>query len=120
MIIFNNNYLYGYQTDSINNKALVDHCLRIEKTLIKNFSNIDPDWYGNVASAHNDKYNLLTFPGIELNQLYYELVKNISGLLDNRTYVLKSWLNVFRKGQQVKWHPHWAPELKVWHGFYCA
>ena len=120
MIIFNNNYLYGYQIDSIDNKALVDHCLRIEKTLIKNFSTINPGGYGNMPSAHHEKYNLLTFPITELNQLYYELVKNISELLDDRAYVLKSWLNVFRKGQKVDWHPHWPKQFEVWHGFYCA
>jgi|TARA_R100001530_G_scaffold43402_1_gene33007 hypothetical protein len=120
MIIFNENYLYGFKTDSINNKKLVDHCLRIEQTLIKNFSNIDPDWYGNMASAHNHKYNLLTFPGEQLNKLYYELVKHIPELLEDKCYVLKSWLNVFRKGQKVDWHPHWPPDKGVWHGFYCA
>tara|TARA_R100000963_G_C4642925_1_gene106622 strand:- start:1599 stop:2189 length:591 start_codon:yes stop_codon:yes gene_type:complete len=120
MIIFSENYLYGFKTDSINNKKLVDHCLRIEQTLIKNFSNIDPAWYGNVPASHHDKYNLLTFPGVELNKLYAELVKNISELLDDKVYVLKSWLNVFRKGQKVDWHPHWRPDKGVWHGFYCA
>ena len=120
MIIFSENYLYGFKTDSINNKKLVDHCLRIEQTLIKNFSNIDPAWYGNVPASHHDKYNLLTFPGVELNKLYAELVKNISELLDDKVYVLKSWLNVFRKGQKVDWHPHWPADKGVWHGFYCA
>jgi len=120
MIIFSNNYLYGYRIDSIDNKALVDHCLRIEQVLIKNFSTIDPDWYGSMATAHNNKYNLLTFPGEQLNKLYYELVKHIPELLEDKCYVLKSWLNVFRKGQKVDWHPHWPEKCGVWHGFYCV
>ena len=120
MITYSDNYLYGFQTNSINNEELVKHCLEIEQTLISNFALIDPKWHGNVPAAHNHKYNLLTFPGPDLNRLYAELVKNITPLLEDTIYVIKSWLNVFRKGEKIDWHPHWQPEHKVWHGFYCA
>ena len=37
-----------------------------------------------------------------------------------RYYMIKCWLNVFRKGEKVDWHNHWPAYKKVWHGFYCV
>ena len=114
-------YLYGFQLDSIDNQALFDKCLVMEDIIIKTTSPAEKGWYGNLTSAKNQEYNLFTFPVKELHQLYQEIVKNISTLLDKDTsYVLKSWMNVYRKGDKVSWHAHWPPECKVWHGFYCV
>jgi hypothetical protein len=114
-------YLYGFQLDSIDNQALFNKCLVMEDIIIKTTSPAEKGWYGNLTSAKNQEYNLFTFPVKELHQLYEAMVKNIPQLLDkNTSYVLKSWMNVYRKGDKVSWHAHWPPECKVWHGFYCV
>jgi hypothetical protein len=120
MIEFSKNYLYGFDTDTIDNKILYDHCLAIEKILKLNFTYTEDSWYGNFTSAINQKYNLFCFPGVQLAKLYKLMVTNISPLLDNEPYVLKSWMNVYRAGQKVAWHDHWMPKYRAWHGFYCV
>lgn len=122
MITYYPDYLYGVQIDSVDNEKLFNHCLTIETALDHITPPVkDTGWYGNKSSANNSYYNLFTFPVGELNQLYTELVKNITPLLDpNKRYVLKSWMNVYRAGQNVQWHKHWPPEFEVWHGFYCV
>ena len=114
------NYLFSKKIDSINNSTLVKDCLDIEKMLLTTFPNIDKKWYGSLSTAHHERYNILTFPTKELQKLYFELHNLICPYLENRVYLIKSWLNVFRKGESVNWHDHWKPDAKVWHGFYCA
>ena len=114
-------YLYGFQLDNIDNETLFNKCLVMEDIIIQTTPTAEKGWYGNLTSAKNQSYNLFTFPVKELHQLYEAMVKNISPLLDKDTsYVLKSWMNVYRKGDKVSWHAHWPPECKVWHGFYCV
>jgi hypothetical protein len=114
-------YLYSFQLDNIDNETLFNKCLVIENIIIQTTPPAEKGWYGNLTSAKNQCYNLFTFPVKELNQLYDAMVKNITPLLDKDTsYVLKSWMNVYRKGDKVSWHQHWPPECKVWHGFYCV
>jgi hypothetical protein len=113
-------YLFSKKINNINNAFLVKDCLDIEEMLIKTFPKIKTNWHGSLATVHHQRYNLLTFPTKEINQLYFELQKIICPYLENKIYYIKSWLNVFRKGQKVDWHDHWSPEKKVWHGFYCA
>ena len=121
MITYHEDYLYSIDLDTIDNVELVKHCLEIEQFLVKNLPPVNTGWYGNLTSAHNRMYNLLTFPIPELNKLYHELVKNISPFLEKETtYMVKSWLNVYRAGQYVNWHNHWPAPKRVWHGFYCA
>jgi hypothetical protein len=114
------NYLFSNKIDTIDNQKLAEDCLDIEKVLLSNLPNIDKKWYGSLSTAHHERYNILTFPTKELQKLYYELQNLICPYLKNSTYLIKSWLNVFRKNQKVDWHNHWKPEKKVWHGFYCV
>ena len=121
MKVYHEDYLYGFDLESINNGKLVEFCLEVEQSLISSLPPIDPGWYGNPSSAHHMSYNLLTFPNKELNKLYYSMVDTITPLLDaDTTYVIKSWLNVYRVGQKIDWHGHWPAKDRVWHGFYCA
>lgn len=121
IINYQKNYLYGIKLNSINNNKLVKECLDIEKFLLSTLPNIEVGWHGCLTTAHHSKYNLFTFPSKELNILYHEIVKNVSPLLDDKTsYMIKSWMNIFRKGQKVDWHDHWDYTKKVWHGFYCV
>jgi hypothetical protein len=116
-----NDYLYSFQLDNIDNDALFNKCLVMEDIIIQTTPPAEKGWYGNLTSAKNQSYNLFTFPVKELHELYQAMVKNISPLLDKDTsYVLKSWMNVYRKGDKVSWHMHWEPQFKVWHGFYCV
>jgi hypothetical protein len=116
-----NDYLYSFQLDNIDNNALFNKCLVIEDIIIQTTPAAEKGWYGNLTSAKNQSYNLFTFPVKELHELYQAMVKNITPLLDKDTsYVLKSWMNVYRNGDKVSWHQHWPPKDKVWHGFYCV
>jgi hypothetical protein len=113
-------YLYGVNLNSINNSELVENCLNIEKILLSNLPNIEKSIYGSLTTAHHSIYNLFLFPFEQLNILYYELIKNITPMLENTNYVIKSWVNLFKKGEKIDWHGHWPSEAKVWHGFYCV
>jgi hypothetical protein len=96
------NYLYGFQLDNIDNEALFNKCLVMEDIIIKTTSPTEKGWHGNLTSAKNQEYNLMTFPVKELHQLYHEMVKNITPLLEKDTqYVLKSWMNVFAKAIEL-------------------
>ena len=114
------NYLFSNKVNNIDNHTLVKDCLDIEKMLLTTFTNIDRKGYGCLSTAHHEKYNMLTFSTKEIQDLYYELQNLISPYLENKTYLIKSWLNVFRKEENINWHSHWEPEKKVWHGFYCV
>jgi len=122
MITYYDNYLYGFETNTIDNKALYNDCMRAEQVLDKYWPMVDDvGWYGNKTSSANPFYSLLTFPTKNFNQLYHLLVENISPILEKeKTYMIKSWMNIYRKGQSVKMHKHWPEEIKSWHGFYCV
>ena len=120
MLEFAKDYLYAFDTDTIDNKLLYHRCVEIETILNNKFPVADSGWHGNAASANNKNYNLFSFVDSELIKLYQFMIKTISPLLEDECYVLKSWMNVYRVGQQVGWHAHWPAELKVWHGFYCV
>ena len=120
MITHVDNYLFSKKINTIDNEVLSKDCLDIEKKLLTTFPVIDKKFYGTLSTAHHHEYNMLTFPAKEINKLYYELQSMICPYLEDRTYYIKSWLNVFRKGQKIDWHDHWPYKLKVWHGFYCV
>ena len=121
MITYSENYLYGFETTEIDNRAFYNECLRFENVLKDKFPSVEKDWYGNMSSALNQKYNFFTFPSKYTIQLYHLLKNNVNDLLDKKTsYAIKSWMNVYREGDQVSMHMHWPSEFKVWHGFYCV
>jgi hypothetical protein len=127
MITYHDNYLYGVNVEGINNARLAESCLQINKILPDALGFKDEEfledttWHGSVSSKLNDHYNLFTFAHKEINQLYYELIKNISPVLNpNISYVLKGWMNVYEAGKNIKWHGHWPIEYEAWHGFYCV
>ena len=121
MIIYSENYLYGFETKEIDNQALYGDCIHAEQIILRYFPQKENGWYGNKTSAAHQQYNLLTFPSKHLNQLYHLLVKHINPLLEQETtYMIKSWMNVYHKGEQVSMHRHWPSKFKVWHGFYCV
>ena len=114
-------YLYSFSLSSIDNNELVDYSLKVEALLKRNLKRLDStDWYGTFTTANHDKYNFLTFPNKQVSKLYREIYRNVSPLLDDKPYMIKCWLNVFRKGEKVDWHNHWPAYKKVWHGFYCV
>lgn len=121
MQVHSKNYLYSIKLNSIDNKELVSYSLEVEKSLKKTLKPLEnTNWYGAFTTAKHKKYNFLTFPNKQVSILYHEIRKNTSPLLEDRVYVIKSWLNIFRKGEKVDWHKHWPAHKKVWHGFYCV
>ena len=121
MITYSENYLYGFETKEIDNQALYGDCIHAEQIILGYFPQKESGWYGNKTSAANRQYNLLTFPSKHLNQLYHLLVKNIAPLLEEqKAYMIKSWMNVYRKDDKISMHSHWPSECKAWHGFYCV
>ncbi|MGY8985778.1 MAG: hypothetical protein ACKVIX_03975 [Sphingomonadales bacterium] len=120
MIEFCKDYLYAFDSDVVDNKKLYNRCHEIENILKTSYPNTEAGWYGTFSSANHDKYNLFGFPDVQLSKLYQLMVKNISPLLENESYVIKSWMNLYRAGQKVDWHGHWPERFRVWHGFYCV
>jgi hypothetical protein len=121
MITHYENYLYSVELDTIDNKLLINNCLDISDFLIRSLPQVNTEDYGNLTSSYHGMYNLLTFPHIELNKLYHEMITHISPVLEKETYyMIKSWLNVYQAGQRINWHGHWPAPKRAWHGFYCA
>ena len=121
MITYCENYLYAFETNEIDNQLLYRDCVKSEMVILKYFPQKENGWYGNKTSAANQQYNLLTFTSKQLNQLYHILAKNVTPLLEQETtYMIKSWMNVYRKGDKVSMHAHWPSQYRVWHGFYCV
>lgn len=115
------NYLYSFNIPNIDNKTLANKCFIIESILDKTTKPVTKGIYGNIPSAKNKQYNLFTFSTTELVQLYNIICEKIDPLLEKDTpYVIKSWMNIYRKGENINWHDHWPAEYKVWHGFYCV
>jgi hypothetical protein len=113
--------LFGFQTNTIDNNELFDRCLEIESVLPDECPPVPVMWQGSKTTALHNHYNLFTFPIKELNQLYKLLVDNITPLLEpETTYMIKSWMNVYHKGENIDWHGHALPHNRVWHGFYCV
>ena len=121
MQVHSEEYLYSTKLNSIDNNKLASYSIEVENLLKSRFPPLEnTNWYGTFTTAIHKKYNFLTFPNKQVSVLYHEIAKNVSPLLEDRTYVIKSWLNVFRKGEKVDWHKHWPADKKVWHGFYCV
>jgi len=121
MITYSPDYLYAFETNHIDNAQLMKRCFNIERKLTHTLPPVEKSWFGNKPSAWNMEYNLFTFPVPELYELYETMQEKISPLLDyNRSYALKSWMNIFRKGENVNPHHHFEPEFDAWHGFYCV
>jgi hypothetical protein len=113
--------LFGISTNQIDNNTLFERCIEIESVLPDECPPVPVIWQGNKITALHSHYNLFTFPIKELNQLYKLLVDNITPLLEpETTYMIKSWMNVYRRGEFVDWHGHALPHNRVWHGFYCV
>lgn len=114
-------YLYSFQLEGIDNEALFKKLLVVEKIIVNTTPIIESSTYKTITTAKHDFYNLFTFPVKELHQVYFKLQEKAAALLEpNTNYVVKSWLNVYRKGQNIDWHMHWPSAAKVWHGFYCV
>lgn len=122
MITYYPDYLYGFKVDSIDNEELYRRCFDMETFIEKVIPGpSEIGWYGNLTSSRHQGYNLFTFPVPAINQLYKEMIDNIYPLLDaGRPYVMKGWMNVYRKDQNVSWHWHYPSEAEAWHGFYCV
>ena len=66
-------------------------------------------------------YNLLMYPFDELHELREEIEKFFHECcIDEKKYYIQCWMNIYKKGQYIGWHKHWAPEDNSWHGFFCV
>lgn len=122
MITYHQDYLYSFDLNSLDNKKLSKECLQTESYLNQYLTEKKPkSLYGSFTTSHYSDYNLFTFPVPESIRLYKELKKYCLPFLDsNESYWIQCWINVFRKGDFIDWHDHWASKFKVWHGFYCV
>jgi len=117
------NYLWTEESNQLDNAKLFEACMDIEQLLRKQFG-------GPPVGEKDDrlfttsifsKYNIFTYPNAEIQKLYKLLTERFSKYLDaDRTYMLQSWLNVYRKGAFIGLHGHWPSEANVWHGYYCV
>ena len=120
-------YLWSEMVDptTINNKRLMANCLIIEKFLegrIEEEANeIWTTNYDSFTGRMFNRYNIFTFPSVDLIKLYTEIKRIITPVLIlNETYMIQAWLNVYRENGFIDWHTHWAKEHKTIHGFYCV
>ena len=114
-------YLWLFKFENINNRKLYQTCCEVEKELKKNFPPIEDDKYGCFTSYYHMKYNLFSFPCMELQKLYTTLSYSINKVIDfKEQYYLRCWVNLFQRGKNIGWHSHWEPEFKTYHGFYCV
>jgi len=112
--------LWGIMLPSIDNTQLMGDCLRAEEHITEHVPGDDLGNYGSKTTASFNEYNLLTLPYPSFQNLYHNMVSVIKPCLPDEPHVMQCWLNVFRKGESIKWHKHWLAEKRVIHGFYCV
>lgn len=75
-----------------------------------------------------EEYNYLMYPVPGSHALYDSIKETFhacnrhmwSGEEPEEHYYIQCWLNFYRKGEFIDWHPHWPEEFNSWHGFYCV
>jgi hypothetical protein len=115
-------YLWSCKFQDIDNDALIKQ-LYIVNDWIAEQCKEDPEGrYGNsLASYWHGNYNLLSFPTLELNKLYYYIAETAQQVCrPGAQYYIRCWFNLFENGQNIKWHRHWNTEDEAYHGFYCV
>ena len=121
MTAYIRDYLWGIDIDGIDRRQLVEDCYGAEQYLKSILPSIvGTGSYSTFTTAHFLRYNLLTFPSVELVQLYKMIRQTTTPYLHDDSYMIQCWLNVYRKGENIKWHKHWPEGLGVYHGFYCV
>lgn len=114
-------YLFSEDVTTIDNEHLYLDCLELEQELLKQIGEpAEAGGYGNVTSANYRRYNMFHYHYPGLNGMYRALQEKVRPHLPNEQWMVQCWLNVFRKGESIKWHAHWPPECRAWHGFYCV
>ena len=88
------NYLWTIKTD-FDNRALYDHCLFSEQIIKEKFP-VPAGTYGSASTAAFKHYNIFTFVGPSMVQLYHTIADCVRPLLPNTDYAIQAWLNVFR------------------------
>jgi hypothetical protein len=115
-------YLWTFEADEIDKQTLTSQCFSMERLLGTTFR-LDPSTislYGSFTTQLFKEYNFFTFSSPEILKLYGQLVKHLTPVLDpNKQYVLQAWVNIYRAGEFIDWHGHWASTLGAYHGFYC-
>jgi hypothetical protein len=125
MITNNFNYLYTKKVN-LNLSEIKDSSNLMYDVIHKNFVNQQSHHDGQrmMTTKLYTQYNVLMYPFPEFHELYEEIKNTFyevsEGQRLDQKYYIQSWLNVYRKGEFIDWHPHWHAYYNVWHGFYCV
>jgi hypothetical protein len=75
-------------------------------------------WFGSKTAFLSKFYNLFEHNTPELENLLKEIR---TMFLENFKVVeplgIHGWANINKKGTHLKWHGHWNPEDRTWHGY---
>jgi hypothetical protein len=78
------------------------------------------DWHGSITAMLDPWYNIFENDTPEVQRLLGE-VRTM--FLENFKVIeplgIHCWTNITRKGNHLKWHGHWAPEDRSWHGYFA-
>lgn len=118
------NYLYSKHIETIDNDAIRHSCVRMYNVIRHEIVDDGKQHYGGQATMTTklySKYNCLMYPFPQYYELYYA-IKHMFYEIAKPTeqHYIQCWLNVYKSGEHIDWHGHWAAEKRVWHGFFCV
>lgn len=123
--------LYGVQLE-YDKEAFVETCMLINSHLNEMFSsnqlaNPKKGPTEVISTLYFAEYNILTFTDPNWHNLYKKIQTHFHLCYElyhqrkvDKPHYIRSWLNVYEKGQYIDWHGHWDSEFNAWHGFFCV
>lgn len=114
---------------NLDTKTIKKNCLVLMEYVLNNFLGDYDSKYDYMGSGQNmmttklfTRYNLFLYPLPQFHELFFEIKKYFYEIYPNnkQNYYIQSWLNVYKKGQNIDWHSHWDSEKQSYHGFYCV
>ena len=125
------NYIYLKEINCLDIDDLKKEIYEIELIIKKKFSktldatNIKKYGNGSLSTQLSKWYNTFSFNKPQLSKLLHE-IKTFFVESSNSTesYSISSWINIYKKGQFLKWHKHGDiisnEQPKAYHGYFCV
>lgn len=103
--------------------GIKDSCERMYELVKENWADEKQDFTGQstLTTQVYTRYNLLMYPLYGFHGLYEGIRETFREIVqDPNPYYIQCWLNVYNKGDFIRWHRHFPPEAYSWHGFFCV
>lgn len=116
------NYVYTTKLD-LDLVGIKDSTQQIYNLVKKEWSNCGKDFTGQstLTTQVYTRYNLLMYPLFGFHDLYEGIRTAFRTIAEtDEPHYIQCWLNVYNKGDYIRWHHHFPPNVRSWHGFFCV